>query len=444
MGRIVGSTNPDEETRIIAGNALVHWFQWCYRTLMVTGLCIVALSFSFGCSSDWGSKACLSEAQCPPNWSCKANQCVETATSSTESSTDASQPEEPSSENAPDSGEAPSLLSASWEAGACKWKPSFQLKGHTSQVFRMAFNTRSLRLIVSAKDGSIRQWELASGQPDDKQWLSAHSAPVSGLAFHPGAKGMFLSGDKSGNVKLWSVTSSNQVNAMKMHNADVNTLVFHPDLPIFASCSDDKTVALWRTSYTPLPHQKLWKLTLQSVPESMDMIGAQEFGKEGAILGVGQVNGSISVLGLARSDTYTAKTLYEQKFTMPGGLSRFRLHPTKPYWVAGTEQGEVLFHPNYRDDKTEPIRIRAHQSKITSIQFDPLGEYLVVIGKRGTENLKIWNVADLVAAQKLEAPKPMFAATHSKDLNRVAFSPNGKIFAIGDMDGLVQVWKCEN
>ena len=91
-------------------------------------------------------------------------------------------------------------------------------------------------------DQTVTLWDAGTGQLVDT--LRGHTAEVFSLAFSPdGCRLASASLDQT--VKLWDVASNQEVLTLKGHTAAVNSVAFSPDGWRIASASDDGTVKLW-------------------------------------------------------------------------------------------------------------------------------------------------------------------------------------------------------
>jgi hypothetical protein len=78
-----------------------------------------------------------------------------------------------------------------------------QLTGHTDSVEDVAFSPDGELLASASWDGTVRLWEVASGQQRGEP-LTGHTDSVVGVAFSPDGK-LLASASSDGTVRLWNI-----------------------------------------------------------------------------------------------------------------------------------------------------------------------------------------------------------------------------------------------
>ncbi|MCG9129182.1 sigma-70 family RNA polymerase sigma factor [Candidatus Poribacteria bacterium] len=156
------------------------------------------------------------------------------------------------------------------------------LKGHTDKIIKMLFTQNSKILGSMSFDGSIRLWDVDTGDQIDifqsdgsyalafsmdskifaigrydgtislwdivnqKQMglLSADESSWESLAFSTNNK-ILASGDKNGVIQLWDITTRDKLSDLKGHTQTVNSLTFSPDGTTLTSGSVDGAIFIW-------------------------------------------------------------------------------------------------------------------------------------------------------------------------------------------------------
>jgi len=78
--------------------------------------------------------------------------------------------------------------------------------------------------------------------------MDAHEKGVNYVEFYPGADRPYLvtTGDDK-TVKVWDYLSKSCIQTMESHTNNVSFAMFHPNLPVIISGSEDGTIKLWNS-----------------------------------------------------------------------------------------------------------------------------------------------------------------------------------------------------
>jgi WD40 repeat protein len=114
------------------------------------------------------------------------------------------------------------------------------LKGHTGCVFRVAFSPDGHRALSGSADGTMRLWDLESGNE-----LRRFAVATSGVAFSSDGRHALSGGDKDSLVRLWDVETGAELKHLSGHKERVTDVVFLPGDRQALTCSYDQTLRLW-------------------------------------------------------------------------------------------------------------------------------------------------------------------------------------------------------
>jgi eukaryotic-like serine/threonine-protein kinase len=126
------------------------------------------------------------------------------------------------------------------------------LKGHTSYVgkndvglrkniYSVAFSPDGKRLASAGWGGTVKVWDLATGQ---ETVTLGRGGSVYSVTFSPDGKRLASAGTGK-TVKVWDVATGQETLTLKGHTAEVWTVAFSPDGSRLASAGLDKTVKVW-------------------------------------------------------------------------------------------------------------------------------------------------------------------------------------------------------
>ena len=105
---------------------------------------------------------------------------------------------------------------------------------------------RRQHLLSACIDCTVKMWSLGSSTPNFS--MEAHNKGVNYVYFYSGADKPYLvtTGDDK-TVKVWDYLSKSCVQTMEHHTNIVSFAVFHPNLRIIVSGSEDGTVKSWNS-----------------------------------------------------------------------------------------------------------------------------------------------------------------------------------------------------
>lgn len=99
------------------------------------------------------------------------------------------------------------------------------------------------KLLLSAgDDGTIRVWDLATGQCT--RVLEGHTQSVSCLSLNSDGS-MLLSGSSDQSIRLWDLQTGLCTQTYVAHTATIRLLAWHPHENVFVSAGDDRSLRLW-------------------------------------------------------------------------------------------------------------------------------------------------------------------------------------------------------
>ena len=154
---------------------------------------------------------------------------------------------------------------------------------------RIALNTANTILATGSREGHVRLWDLTTKQ--EMAPLVGHDKGCLDVAFHPDGT-MLASTGSDGTVRLWDVASHEPVAVLRGHTKLVWRVAFSKDGRLLASGSNDQTIRLWDVQ----THKCI------SVIPTGSIVYAVSFSPNGKRLAAGCRDNSIRLFDVATHD----------------------------------------------------------------------------------------------------------------------------------------------
>ena len=233
------------------------------------------------------------------------------------------------------------------------------------------------------------------------------------IIFSPDGK--LLATVDGNTARLWDANTGKQLQQLKGHKGQVNSVVFSPDGKLLATASLDKTARLWNANTGKL---------LRQLMRHQSSVWSVKFSPDGKLLAT-----TTSWDKTARLwDAETGKQLQQLKG-----------HQDSVNSVEFSPDGKLLATASW--DKTARLwdantgkqlqQLKAHQSPVNSVEFSPDGKLLATT-TLFDETARLWDANTGKQLQQLKG--------HKGDVNSVKFSPDGKLLATASNDGTAGLW----
>ncbi len=282
--------------------------------------------------------------------------------------------------------------------------------------------------------------------------LSGHAGEVYAVVFSPDGKRV-LSGGDDGTIRLWDADNGRLRRTFKAHDSCVNMLAYSPDGQLLASASCDRRIRLWDAKTLDLvatlegdlnevhclafcptdatrlaaggrgPHIQIWDLKARQVSRLIDVPG--------------DVNGmawSPDGRILLRTGKAGKASAADAGVSQPETVQSY----DNVWSVAVSPGGQVCFGLRDFVMRTElsgarRVVLPGPSGNVDAVAFSPDGAVFASGGADGV--IRLWNTDQNISLQTLSG--------HTGRVQTLAFSPLGDQLASASFDGTVKLWNQE-
>lgn len=307
-------------------------------------------------------------------------------------------------------------------SGAATELISWVVSGGVPGAYALAFSLDSREVFSSGGDGSIKVWDVATGEL--ARTLAGHSESVFSVGFSPDGRRIASAGF-DGNVNLWDADNLRHVMTLEGHSGIVTTVGFSPDARRIASGNFDSTIQLWSVETGQL------KGTIEG---HLDAVTSVAFSPDGRKIVSGSLDKTVRVWS---ADTLQLLHTFEGH-SMP--VASVAFSPDGRRIISGSFDGTIRVWDVETGQSLASLNGQAHP--IVSVAVSPNGRKIASVSVDDGK-VRIWDADSGALLETLEAPKRASPHGLPDFLLSIAFSPDGRRLAAGASSRFLEVWDLE-
>jgi WD40 repeat protein len=318
----------------------------------------------------------------------------------------------------------------------------------------VAYSPDGKTLVTAGDDGTLRLWDLATGQLI--RTIKSYERLAFQVAFTPDGQ-LLVSCGAGPEIHLWDPATGASQGVLKGHTEPVEAIAISPNGKLLLSASSDGSAWLW---------DLLARKPVRKVVTDGHRQLCVAFSADGQRYAVGAVSGLITIGS-------TPDALTSSQLRQPDPVQSLTFLADPPRLAVGGRTGIIGIYPMSDGDRTAAgtaapdtiaketaantvSRWLAHQGRVYSLRRLPDGQRIVSTG--GDGRVAIWRPrradvrwslggGDLRGSKKTAEPPPLprkdgtddHALRDALKVRNLSMDPNGRYLATANIDG-PRVW----
>ncbi|MGH7226532.1 MAG: WD40 repeat domain-containing protein, partial [Gemmataceae bacterium] len=322
------------------------------------------------------------------------------------------------------------LVSASVDRTVKLWELAGQqsagIRGHSKEITAVAVSPDGKLLATGSADQTVRLWELATGR--ELFTLEGHAKDITSVAFLSDSKTL-VSADKECTLKLWDTATGKEIRTI------TNEGPLLDGIPVMTSTADRKQVVAWlaQAEIGTFSVADGKQLESADLPEQMS-IKCLSICADGSTAAIGRGDGSVILWDIATKKPIGGELQAHDKKREIHDLA---LTPDKKTLVTADDAGAVKIWQ--LPERKLLHTIAAHKREIRVVAMSPDGRRFATVAADNI--IKVWDRASGKELRQWDLHLPVLSDPRSFTYV-MAFTPDGKQLAIGNVDTTVYLLDC--
>ncbi len=289
-----------------------------------------------------------------------------------------------------------------WKSGIKELK---SFRGHSQEIWSVAFAPDGLTLASGGNDRFVRIWDIETGRL--LRSLRGHTAVVRVVQYSPDGQ-MLATASEDRTIRLWNhQTGENLRLLFNRYDHAVTSLSFSPDGLMLARAGQNKDIKIWEVA---------------TGTELMTLLGKDQYDHNWSVCTAFSPDGMNLVAGsdVGKLKLFEVLPSGEEKITHDG------------HWRDEADDEETESRGFYVDDQGQFQRPMEYW--IGALTFTPDGSTMISGSRDCT--IKFWDMPNLEERRTLKG--------HSEWVRNLLVSQDGKVLISASDDGTVKMWDIEN
>jgi WD40 repeat protein len=289
------------------------------------------------------------------------------------------------------------------------WNKIVERTAHGGPIYSIAFSPDSKRLATAGEDHMVKLWPIRMEL--EQLTLAGHDGPVRSVAFSPDGSSI-VTASEDGTARVWTTSPTGENLAINVGPEVLRTVAFSPDGRRIVSEGPEKnTAAIW-DAHTG---ERLRDLVGHS-----DGVLDARFNLDGTRIATGSRDRTVRL--------WDADTGREIRSFPAGGWAHSVAFDPSGTWLAAAAYSRIHVWSLH-----EPLVSREysdHTEIVNQLVFSPDGT--LVASASNDHSVQVW------AAQ---TPSLRFRLSEAHNFHSVAFLPGGRSVIAGAEDGTLRYWR---